>query len=366
MDYPCSYAAEPLAGNSLQDRSGTYLLALWLSDKRVVRVGRLGLVEFPRGWYAYVGSALGPGGIQARLRRHRRRLSDPGQRGPAAKRAHWHVDYLREEAAWGGAWGRSGAARLECAWAAALSARPGASIAAVGFGASDCGCRAHLVHLPQLPADEWLASTLGAERIWMGDDELDELIQVLVSGGDDAREATALALGRFGPAAAKPLIGLLAAVDPDSRWWAARALAEVGGEEGGQALTGALSDVEPDVRACAALALGRIGERGGGQVAQSALDALAARLADESAFVAGIAADALSMIGEPAVGALIRMLADPHPHARLLAVRALGRTRAPEAVSPLCGALEDPSYLVCYQAQDALEALGVGMVYFSP
>ena len=89
-------------------------------------------------------------------------------------------------------------------------------------------------------------------------------------------------------------------------------------------------------------------------------------MADDSAFVAGIAADALTMIGEPAVGPLAEALAYSSPHARLLAVRALSRIRSQNAVGPLFGALEDSSYLVRYYAEEALEAMGVGMLYLSP
>jgi HEAT repeat protein len=124
-------------------------------------------------------------------------------------------------------------------------------------------------------------------------------------------------------------------------------------------LVSVFGDVDPDLRACAALALGRIGD---GQAAP----ALAARLADESAFVASIAADALSMIGEPAVQALTSVLDGDNPHQRLLAVKALGRLRTQQVIGLLLGVLEDPSYLVRYYAREALDALGVGLVFIKP
>jgi len=330
---------------------GTYVLALWLNTTRRISVGRLGEFEFPAGWYLYTGSARGPGGLQARLARHRRRLG-------TGKRNHWHVDYLREQAIWGGAWGCASNQRLECAWATALRLLPGAQVVAPGFGASDCRCAAHLVRVASLPAGDWFANTLKAERVLMGSEELDDLLHVLIAGDDGSREAAALALGRLGAAAIEPLATMLTGDGADARWWAARALAEVGGDGAVPPLVGALTDPEPDVRACAALALGRIGNG-------LASPALAARLVDESAFVAGIVADALSMIGEPAVKALVEMLTAESPHVRLLAVRALGRIKAQNATGPLCGLLEDPSYLVRYYAQEALEALGVGMIFLA-
>jgi Uri superfamily endonuclease len=330
---------------------GTYVLALWLDAPQRISVGRLGEIEFPAGWYLYVGSALGPGGLQARLARHHQRLG-------MGKRLHWHVDYVREWAAWHGAWTRTSQQRLECDWLATLRGLPGAEIVAPGFGASDCRCPAHLLHVAALPDDSWFAATLGAERYVMGNEDLDEFLHVLTSGDEEAREAAALALGQFGSTAVEPLAAMLSGDDTDTRWWAARALAEVGGASAVQSLAGALADPDPDVRACAALALGQIGDG-------TAATGLAGRLTDESAFVAGIAADALAMIGEPAVKALADALTDQDPHARGLAVRALGRIKAQSAIGPLFGALEDSSYLVRYYAQEALDALGVGMVYFS-
>jgi len=331
---------------------GTYVLALWLEASRDISIGRLGAFRFPAGWYLYVGSAFGPGGLDARLGRHQRTFA-------AGKRAHWHVDYLRQQTVWGGAWGCDSPHRLECTWAAALHRLPGAEIVVSGFGASDCRCRAHLVRVSALPDEEWFASVLGATRIFLAGKEIDELLKALMSGDDDSREAAAVALGRFGAAAAGPLARLLASGDADARWWAARALAEVGTDGAVPPLVAALQDPEPDVRSCAALALGQIGDG-------AAASHLADRLADESVFVASIAADALSMIGQPAIDALAGKLGDTSPHIRLLAVRALGRIKSQRAIGPLFEMLQDPSYLVRYYAREALEALGVGMVFLMP
>jgi HEAT repeat protein len=248
------------------------------------------------------------------------------------------------------------------------------------------------VRVSQLPGEDWFASTLGAERLFMGDEELRELLHVLAAGDDSAthsgtplgtpdgapsgaaadledREAAAVAIGRYGEAAIEALEAILASDDANARWWAARALAEVSGDGAVLPLVSALGDVDPDVRACAALALGRrdaAAATAASVTAAAAAAALANRLADESAFVASIAGDALTMIGESAVTALVDMLADENAHVRLLAVRALGRIKAQGAIAPLFVLLQDPSYLVRYYVQEALEALGVGMVFFKP
>jgi Uri superfamily endonuclease len=331
---------------------GSYVLALRLDQARTISAGRLGQFQFPAGHYLYCGSAFGPGGLGARLARHRRRSGDH-------KRQHWHVDYLRDAAAWEGAWVRASAQPLECEWAERLRGLDGAKVVAAGFGASDCRCPAHLVYVPVLPDDRWLATTLGADRFYVIDDELEQLLHTLTTADDASRETAALDLGGVGPDAIGPLASLLEWGDSDTRWWAARALAEIGGRASIPPLLRALVDPNRDVRACAALALGRLGDG-------SAAPALAHRLSDESAFVADIAADALSMLGESAVPVLAERLDEKSAHARLLAVRALGRIRSQAAIAPLFGALEDPSYLVRHYAREALEDLGVGMVYVAP
>jgi HEAT repeat protein len=190
--------------------------------------------------------------------------------------------------------------------------------------------------------------------------EIDELLAILISDGDDeARERAALALGPFGVVAVDRLAAVVAAGDADARWWAARTLAETGEDKAVPLLVGVLSDADPDVRACAALGLGRMG-------AVSAAPALVERLADVSGFVSSIAADAVCMMGEPAVPALVEMLAAGSPQARVLVVRALARIQSPEGIGALLEVAEDSNYLVRYYAQEALEALGVGMVYFAP
>lgn len=337
---------------------GTYVLALWLARAQNIRVGRRE-TSFPAGWLLYAGSAMGPGGLRRRLARHRRRAAE-------GKRLHWHVDHIRERAAWGGAWARAGERRMECDWAGRLLCLSGARVVGRGLGASDCRCPAHLVHVPALPDEGWFAQALGAERWRLDSNETDELIQLLTTGDETSREAAAVALGGYGPAAIQTLEQILDVGEDlssaDARWWAARALAEVGGQGAITPLVRALADRDADVRACAALALGKIGAA----LPAVAAEALGAQLGDPSALVAGIAADALSMLGEAAVPALAEALADARPHVRLLAVRALDRTRSQSAVAPLCSVLEDSSYLVRTCAEEALDNLGVGMVYFRP
>jgi Uri superfamily endonuclease len=126
----------------LPDCPGTYVIVLRLPHPARIRVGRLGCFDFPAGWYAYAGSARGPGGLRARLLRHLR----------PEKVLHWHIDFLRARAQPVEVWHSQGGLRRECAWARALLLLEGASVPAMGFGASDCRCTAHLVHLRACPA----------------------------------------------------------------------------------------------------------------------------------------------------------------------------------------------------------------------
>jgi len=119
---------------------GTYALLLSCSASRCVRIGSLGSRCFQRGWYVYVGSAFGPGGLRARISHHQR----------LARRPHWHIDYLRRHSRLVGAYYVAGV-RCEHEWAEALRNAPGAEIPVGRFGSSDCNCEAHLFRFAESP-----------------------------------------------------------------------------------------------------------------------------------------------------------------------------------------------------------------------
>lgn len=113
----------------VRDR-GAYLLLLKIPERTQIRVGKLGEINFPAGWYVYVGSAAKD--LTARIARHLRRR----------KRFHWHIDYLRDQAVEALALPIRSSQEEECVIADALSRvlRPHSP----GFGCSDCSCRTHL------------------------------------------------------------------------------------------------------------------------------------------------------------------------------------------------------------------------------
>ena len=181
-----------------------------------------------------------------------------------------------------------------------------------------------------------------------------------IAAGDDARtERAALALDGVDDAVLPALCDLLADADADRRWWAVRALAAVGTRDARERLVAALADPDPDVRVCAAQGLGDL-------QAGEAVTELVRCLADPGPLVSRVAADSLARIGPPAVPALIAALQAAESTVRAGAARALSIIQPEEAVPALCAALDDPSAIVTYYAEEALERMGVGMVFFQP
>ncbi len=68
----------------IPDRNGSYTILFELPKPIRIKVGSLGIVSFPSGFYAYTGSAFGSGGLRARILRHLRK----------EKRLKWHIDYI--------------------------------------------------------------------------------------------------------------------------------------------------------------------------------------------------------------------------------------------------------------------------------
>ena len=135
----------------LERGPGTYVLVIHVAQPLAVEVGALGRLAFAAGYYLYVGSALG--GLAARLERHLR----------AAKRLHWHIDYLLAHSRIAEVWWRADSKRRECAWAAALRAWPAIAPFPAPFGASDCACRTHLFYSATQPDYQALLAQMGEE-----------------------------------------------------------------------------------------------------------------------------------------------------------------------------------------------------------
>jgi Uri superfamily endonuclease len=121
---------------------GTYALILFCSRNEQVQIGKLGLLRLRQGFYVYVGSALGPGGVRARVAHHQK----------VSQRPHWHIDYLRPHTRLDRIWYSHHGVHREHQWARLIHALRGASVPAAGFGSSDCHCKTHLFFFTRRPS----------------------------------------------------------------------------------------------------------------------------------------------------------------------------------------------------------------------
>ena len=114
---------------------GNYILLMAVDHAMRVSIGRLGVMKFVPGYYAYVGSAML--GIENRVRRHLRK----------EKKLFWHIDYLREKARVVEVHQAESRENMECRIAVMLSRR---LESVPRFGSSDCKCTSHLLYDPDL------------------------------------------------------------------------------------------------------------------------------------------------------------------------------------------------------------------------
>lgn len=94
-------------------------------------------MNFPQGYYVYIGSAKR--NLEQRIRRHRY----------LRKKMHWHIDYLRQEAEFIGVIPIRTKRDFEHLLAAAISDIAEWEIK--GFGCTDCSCTSHLFGFHENP-----------------------------------------------------------------------------------------------------------------------------------------------------------------------------------------------------------------------
>jgi Uri superfamily endonuclease len=126
----------------LEPKPGTYALILSCSRKIRVQIGCLGTMRLQPGYYVYLGSALGPGGLRARIAHHQK----------PSLRPHWHIDYLRAHTQFHCIWFSYDGRRREHQWARVLRTVRDARAPLLGFGASDCDCHSHLYFFKHCPS----------------------------------------------------------------------------------------------------------------------------------------------------------------------------------------------------------------------
>ena len=116
--------------------SGTYIVILKIGTSQDIEVGRIGSHSFKKGYYFYVGSAHGPGGLKARLTRHVKK----------GKSKHWHIDYIRDAGSIISILVQYSKEKKECSWAEKLNSSGLFAIPIYRFGSSDCSCESHLYY----------------------------------------------------------------------------------------------------------------------------------------------------------------------------------------------------------------------------
>ncbi|MBU3965795.1 MAG: GIY-YIG nuclease family protein [Euryarchaeota archaeon] len=113
---------------------GTYVLILRMNNDTDIIVGKLRGLKFKKGFYAYIGSALGTGGFK-RVTRH---FNVASGKNHVRK---WHIDYLLPQTDVICAVLLPTYVALECTIAEKFSEL---FKEITGFGCTDCACRSHL------------------------------------------------------------------------------------------------------------------------------------------------------------------------------------------------------------------------------
>ena len=138
-NYSCNTAELP----DLPAERGTYLIESYCPDNSQVLVGARGKINLIKGYYYYVGSAFGPGGLHSRLRHHLL----------PTKKPHWHLDYIKPHLCIRGVFYSIEPQHLEHQWAQSLLNISRISAPFPGLGATDCTCISHFFYanrpLPQ-------------------------------------------------------------------------------------------------------------------------------------------------------------------------------------------------------------------------
>lgn len=109
---------------------GCYCLTIHLNNTKTIKVGRLGKINFKKGYYVYVGSAMNS--LESRLKRH---LSED-------KKLHWHIDYLLKKAEITCIIYNENK-KVECELSQFLKTK---TDGVKNFGCSDCECESHLYY----------------------------------------------------------------------------------------------------------------------------------------------------------------------------------------------------------------------------
>jgi Uri superfamily endonuclease len=118
-----------------------------VSQMKQLGIGSMGEFDIIPGFYAYVGSAFGSGGLRARI----------GHRLESTAEPHRHIDYLLQVATPVEVWLTTAGRKLQHRWAELLENAPGFRVPILRFGSSDYhrSRSSHLFYSKRRPSFRW-------------------------------------------------------------------------------------------------------------------------------------------------------------------------------------------------------------------
>ena len=125
---------------------GSYVLLIFLPDEKRIQIGSMGLLTFHKGYYLYIGSAMGSNSSTSLENRVKRHISEPNH-----KKLFWHIDYFlaSDISVMIKIYLIPSLIRLECVLAGEILSVCDNYIK--GFGSSDCLCSSHLLYFKDFP-----------------------------------------------------------------------------------------------------------------------------------------------------------------------------------------------------------------------
>ena len=120
---------------------GSYVLVAEVKENSKIRIGKLGEIDFKKGYYCYVGSALGKStNLENRTRRYRKLNKEK------SGNIHWHIDYflVNPNVEIVQINKINSVQKIECKISRMFEKVSEDSVH--GFGCSDCKCKSHLYY----------------------------------------------------------------------------------------------------------------------------------------------------------------------------------------------------------------------------
>ncbi|MFX0105867.1 MAG: DUF123 domain-containing protein [Candidatus Hodarchaeota archaeon] len=130
---------------------GSYILVVFVKKNIELIIGALGKTTFNKGYYFYIGSAMGNSGATTLINRVKRHISSQNN-----KKVHWHIDYLltNKNVVINYIYIIPSLQNLECLIANELLNISDGYIKK--FGSSDCLCNSHLLYFKDFKSLEKL------------------------------------------------------------------------------------------------------------------------------------------------------------------------------------------------------------------